>query len=567
MKHFIKTLSFMFTIIFVINIFPVSHVDAAEKKYSLRLTGEYELAEYLSAGYSYDEAMEGIKLEKVAGKNKWNLTMYAGTKVYLKTDKKFDIYQVKCSFDTKYAYAFFLQMNPDYVRQDPFFCIDALDNGQTKSIKNKVITFESYNEQEKRKSTLKIVLTILPNPHAERKSKLELTGEYDLGDKEKVIYQYNKMMKNIKLDKVKGKNKWNLTMYEGTEVKLPYIAPTGTDAIEITETFDSPYYISGEKHYEKDNSFIHINIWNKLKEVVLTCKALDESGKCLRTLEIVVTVLPYSAKLERTKLITAKELYKLNYKREYYTDFVWEYVIKKYPEVLVEDDVPLMYLHGQVVRLMHYGYAVPQYLFDQFGGKDADELDDIIGNAKMCDVLNYDEEIIDEARIAAVADGVDKESLKLLDDVIQALKLEEYDTDLEKVSIIQEWVSKNIRYEPDYFGAIGAGLDVVRIIRSGTGAAGQYLWLVPQICCRIGIPCYGQNILMDGIWCERNTFSGDFDVSDTDSIFLSVLQQIFGGEIYSSDEEIGLFFNFTTGYWYWGEEDWEELEELEEFDS
>ncbi len=560
MKRYARLLSFMLTVVFIINIFPASHADAAEKKYKLRLTGQYELAEYLNAGYQYEEAMEGIKLEKVKGKNRWNLTMYAGTKVYLRADKEYDIYQVKSSFDTKYTYAFFVQMNQKYDRDDPVFCIDAVDSGQDELVKNNVITFESYDEEEKLKNTLKIVVTILPNPHTQRKSELELTGEYDIGDGEKVIYQYNKMMKNIKLDKVEGKNKWNLTMYAGTEVKLPYIAPTGTDVIEVTMAVDNPYYTHDLKSYENDIDFIHVNAVNNAKKETLTCKALDGNGKCLSTLEIVVTILPYNAKLERTKLVTGKELCKLNYKREYYSDFAWEYVIKKYPEVLVEDYSPLWYLSIHVSRSMYHGYVVPQYLIDKFGENDAQKLENIINEAKMCDVWGYDEEVIHEARIAAVADGTDKESLALLDDIIKVLKLEEYDTDIEKVSIIQEWVSKNIKYESFYFGAMGQGLDVVRIIRSGCGGANQYIWLVPQICRRIGIPCYNEMILIDGMWCKRNKFNGYLDVLDTDSTFLSVLQQIFGGERYSNNDEIGAYFNFTTGYWYWGETDWEETD-------
>lgn len=45
---------------------------------------------------------------------------------------------------------------------------------------------------------------------AGKKYKLSLTGEYDLDDEEKVIYNYSKMMMNVKLEKVEGKNQWNL---------------------------------------------------------------------------------------------------------------------------------------------------------------------------------------------------------------------------------------------------------------------------------------------------------------------------------------------------------------------
>lgn len=70
-----------------------------------------------------------------------------------------------------------------------------------------------------------LIISIFPTSMvsaAEKKYKLSLTGEYDLGNEEKIIYNYNKMMKNVKLEKVEGKNQWNLTMYAGTTVVLPY---------------------------------------------------------------------------------------------------------------------------------------------------------------------------------------------------------------------------------------------------------------------------------------------------------------------------------------------------------
>lgn len=73
MKRFTKLLSLVLTIVLTVSIFPAATANAAEKKYKLSLTGEYDLDSWTKAEYQYEKTLKGVKLEKVAGKNQWNL--------------------------------------------------------------------------------------------------------------------------------------------------------------------------------------------------------------------------------------------------------------------------------------------------------------------------------------------------------------------------------------------------------------------------------------------------------------------------------------------------------------
>ena len=106
--------------------------------------------------------------------------------------------------------------------------------------------------------TIVLVISIFPVVKidaAEKKYKLSLTGEYDLDDDDKVIYNYSKMLKNIKLERVEGKNQWNLTMYAGTTVCLPYTAVTATDEVEVTS---NSMYVRGNVLYSNDGGIIKV---------------------------------------------------------------------------------------------------------------------------------------------------------------------------------------------------------------------------------------------------------------------------------------------------------------------
>ena len=144
-----------------------------------------------------------------------------------------------------------------------------------------------------------LIISIFPAARTEAATyKLSLTGKYDLSDDDKVIYNYSKMMKNVKLEKVEGKNQWNLTMYAGTTVCLPYTATATTDEVKITS---ASTYVSGASGYvwTEDYSYIKVTadqssykLTKTVTNKVLTCKAYNEAGKCLSTLKIVVKILP-----------------------------------------------------------------------------------------------------------------------------------------------------------------------------------------------------------------------------------------------------------------------------------
>ena len=81
MKRVTKICSIMLIAALIISILPAIRTEAAEKKYKLALTGEYDLNDFTKADYQYTKTLKTVKLDKVEGKNQWNLTMYAGTAV------------------------------------------------------------------------------------------------------------------------------------------------------------------------------------------------------------------------------------------------------------------------------------------------------------------------------------------------------------------------------------------------------------------------------------------------------------------------------------------------------
>ena len=417
-----------------------------------------------------------------------------------------------------------------------------------------------------------LILSIFPAAKAdaaEKQYKLSLTGEYDLGDNEKVIYNYNKMMKNIKLEKVEGKNQWNLTMYAGTSVVLPYTADAATDKIEVTAS----ECVSGYALYSDIGGWIKVTADEKYKQTktltnkVLTCKACNESGKCLSTLKLVVTILPYSAKLERTKLITAKELYKLGYYKENYSDFAWEHVIGKYKEVLLEDHDPLYVLADHVTKLSAYEKKAPQYLYDEFGGKDIEELLDNIYEKEPNEFWGYDYDLICAA-VSATSWGTSyrpgKEVFNQLDSIFAELNIEQYITDWEKVLAFQKWVKANIEYERV------KNVSVRETLRKGYTMCEGYANLMCAACQMIGIPCYvvddpkgalGEGhawniVLVDGLWCTMDLtdqYVGFGWVADKDYFMYAPtisayekFQLIFGG---TTAKDKGLIWSCVIDNW------------------
>ena len=367
---------------------------------------------------------------------------------------------------------------------------------------------------------------------AEKKYKLSLTGKYDLDDEYKVIYNYTKMMKNVKLEKVDGKNQWNLTMYAGTTVELPYTAAATVEKIKVTSSKqDYVYGEEGNMRIIVDAKALQSK--KTLKNNVLTVKAYNEAEKCLSTMKIVVTILPYNAKLERTKVITAKDLYKLEYRKEWYSDFAWERVVKNYPEILLDDgDEPLCVYSDHVWELEAYGRKVPQYLFDRFGGKDADELVNNLYAARACEVWDYDEELIEAAKYATSC-GTDRfpgqKVFDQLDAIFEELDLEQYTTDWEKLLVFQKWVKSNIKYE------FVKNVSVAETLRKGYTMCEGYANLMCIACQRLDIPCYFVDdpfymdlghawniVLVDGLWCTM-------DLTWRNGIWLDVYRRLYAG--------------------------------------
>ena len=403
---------------------------------------------------------------------------------------------------------------------------------------------------------------------AEKKYKLSLTGEYDLGDEEKVIYNYSKMLKNIKLEKVEGKNQWNLTMYAGTTVVLPYLSDTEVYEVEC----ESPsYYVSGNALYNDFGGWIKVTAKEKygqnktLTNKVLTCKAYNESGKSLSTLKLVVTILPYSAKMERTKLITAEELYKIGYLRDNYSDFAWEKVIGKYKEVLLEgSNSPLYVLADHVTGLAAYEKKAPQYLYDEFGGKDIEELLDNIYEKESDEMWGYDEDLIRAAGHATTTgyNYTGELTLKKVNDILLTLDLEQYDTDWQKVLEIQKWVKANIKYK------VVGNASVKKALETGYAQCAGYAQIMLIACQMIGVPCYIVDdpdymgvghawniVLVDGMWCTMDlTGEPSFGVVDCQNFknepslaAYEELQLIFGGKAHLFGD--GLVWSCIKNCW------------------
>lgn len=387
---------------------------------------------------------------------------------------------------------------------------------------------------------------------AEKKYKLALTGEYDLSEEEKVIYNYSKMLKNIKLEKVEGKNQWNLMMYAGTTVCLPYTAVAATDEVEVTS---NSMYVRGNVLYSNDGGTIEVTanqssykLTKTVTNKVLTCKSYNEAGKCLSTLKIVVKILPYSAKLERTKLVTAEELYKLNFHKDNYSEFAWKNVISKYPEILLDGSYsPLYSLARHVVVLDAYGRQVPQYLYDKFEAEDVEELDNILYTGEPSDAWGYDYDLI-EAALTATGEyqRTTQKDYTAVQGVLDSLELDRFETDWEKVLEIQKWVKSNIKYK------VQDDPSVVKTLERGNGDCDCYAKLMEVACRLLDIPCYVIDdpdymtvghawniVLIDGLWCTMDLTEWDlgFGIVTTNSFTrepnvraVSQFVEVFGGE-------------------------------------
>ena len=411
---------------------------------------------------------------------------------------------------------------------------------------------------------LAVVLIISIFPAAatnaeEKKYKLSLTGEYDLGDEEKVIYNYSKMLKNIKLEKVEGKNQWNLTMHAGTTVVLPYLSNAEVDEVEIATSSE---YVNARALYSEIGGWIKVTAREKngqnktLTNKVLTCKAYNESGKSLSTLKIVVKILPYNAKMERTKLVTAEELYKIGYLRNNYSDFAWETVIGKYKEVLLEDsDSPLYLLAKHIVLLDAYGHQVPQYLYDKFETEDVEELDSILYDEEPSDVWGYDYDLI-RAAVSATNEyrRTWQKDYTAVQELLDSLDLDRYEQDWEKVLEVQKWVKSNIKYE------VSNEIAPYKTLQRGTGDCDCYAKLMEVACRLLDIPCYVVDdpkgwsgnghawniVLIDGMWCTMD-LTGDvgFGVVDCRNFknepslaAYEELQLVFGGKAYLFGDDL-----------------------------
>ena len=391
--------------------------------------------------------------------------------------------------------------------------------------------------------TIVLIVSIFPaatTNAAEKKYKLSLTGKYDLDDWTKAMYQYEKTLKGVKLEKVAGKNQWNLTMYADTAADLPVNVSATTSKVEITTKSE---YVDGE--YDKRKGVITVYAEDKgqkktLTNKVLTCKSYNKSGKCLSTLKIVVKILPANAKMKRKVPATGKELYELGYERERYSDFAWEYVIKKFPEYLLPTWSSLYEDSAEVLseEMKHTVYEVIGEVFSQ--EKDADG-------------LRYYRPVYE----------VSREECNEVQAILDSLELNQYETDWEKVLAVQKWVKKNIEY--DWVEDVS----VHETLRTGYTMCSGYANLMNTACRLLGIPCYivedpnymGEGhawniVLVDGLWCTmdltgRPCFgyvpTEGFKVEST--LAVESVQKVFDGEIYRED---------SSKYWDSIEECWEE---------
>jgi len=379
---------------------------------------------------------------------------------------------------------------------------------------------------------LTVVLTVSIFPAAtanaaEKKYKLSLTGEYDLDSWTKANYQYEKTLKSVKLEKVAGKNQWNLTMYADTSVDLPVNVSSTTYKVEITTKSE---YLYGS--YRKEQDVISIDAEDEgqkktLTNKVLTCKSYNKSGKCLSTLKIVVKILPNNEKLKRSVPATGEELYKLGYDRDRYSDFAWDYVIKKFPE-----------------------YLLPTYndLYQDSAERLSEEMKQVVFAAKG-------EVFVELEPGQRLPDGyeVSKEDCDAVQKILDSLELEQYETDWEKVFAIQKWVKANIEYEEQ------VNPSVLGILKRKNGDCDCLANLMKTACRLLGIPCYivvgsmytrndhaWNIVLVDGLWCTMDlTDRPGFGVIDCRDFMgepsiaaVEQVKQVLGGEAHLFDDDI-----------------------------
>ena len=296
---------------------------------------------------------------------------------------------------------------------------------------------------------------------------------------------------------------------------------------------------------------------------VLTCKSYNEVGKCLSTLKIVVKILPYSAKLERTKLVRAEELYKLNFHKDNYSEFAWKNVISKYPEILLDSSYSPLYTFAKhVVVLDAYGHQVPQYLYDKFETGDVEELDNILYGEEPSDVWGYDYDLI-EAALTATREyrRTTHKDYIAVQELLDSLELNRFETDWEKVLEIQKWVKSNIKYK------VQDETEPYKTLDRGNGDCDCYAKLMEVACRLLNIPCYVVDdpdymgvghawniVLVDGMWCTMDLTGGTgfgyvpesgFKSQSLDAV--KQMQTVFRGEaiLLSSSK----YFDFDDECW------------------
>ena len=381
---------------------------------------------------------------------------------------------------------------------------------------------------------------------AEKKYKLALTGEYDLGDFTKADYQYTKTLKTVKLQKVEGKNQWNLIMYAGTAVELPVAITSTTTHVEVTTP---SAYVYGEYEANKGAFYVSAEDLGQTKTLtnkVLTCKSYNKNGTCLSTLKIVVKILPYSAKLERKTPATAEELYKLEYLKSDYSDFAWKNVIAKYPEYLVYQASAFSSL-----------YECPEALDKEFRSL-------IYAATTEAFMPRYRAEDHGGARLDLSQYVVSEEDCLQVQELLESLELDKYVTDWEKVLEVQKWVKTNIKYK------VQDNPSVSGTLQRRNGDCDCYANLMSTACRLLGIPCYivvddkgwsGNGhawniVLVDGMWCTMDltdsytgfgwvTDKSDFAYKPTMSAF-EELVKIFGG---TTAKDKGLIWSCVTDNW------------------
>ncbi len=375
-----------------------------------------------------------------------------------------------------------------------------------------------------------LIISILPairTEAAEKKYKLALTGEYDLNDFTKADYQYTKTLKTVKLEKVEGKNQWNLTMYAGTAVELSVSAADTVSSVDVTSKSD---YLDVDYYESQGVIWIDAEDLGQKKILtnkVITCKAYNKTKKCLSTLKIVVKILPYNAKLERKTPATADELYKLGYLKSDYSNFAWEYVISRYQEYLVYR-----------ASVFSSRYECPE------------TLDIEMKNT----IYRATGEVFIEGKYDLSLYEVSNKDCEAVQKILDSLELNQYKTDWEKILAVQKWVKKNIKYE------VQSDPSVVGTLERGNGDCDCYANLMNTACRLLGIPCYvvvgsmytpndhaWNIVLIDGMWCTMD-LTGQylgFGVVDCRNFknepslaAYEELQPVFGGKAYLFGDDL-----------------------------